>query len=154
MVRRWYRTGKRRGDTEDYFYVDGAQVETYGTALEALNTPPVFNTEEIEALKQIGDEPADWRKVIGWETLHFLASKGAIEWGPPGRCRRTATGRSAIAGSDLTDQDIEAIYDAAVDAALHCASMHAATNPYPEKSQKADIWSFAFQSAYADENGR
>lgn len=97
MIRRWYRQGDMRGKTEDRFFVDGAQVENYAAAQEALKLPAVFTTEEVTALGAIGDEPADLRKAIGWELLHALGAKGAIEWGPPGSCQRTDVGRAALA---------------------------------------------------------
>jgi hypothetical protein len=97
LIRRWYRKGKRKGQTEDRYFVDGAHVEGYSAALEALKTPPTFTADEIAALEQIGDEPADHRKVLDLHALHYLRAKGAIEWGPPGRCKRTDVGRSALA---------------------------------------------------------
>lgn len=100
LIRRWYRQGEMRGKTEDRFFVDGSHVDDYAAALEALKIPTVFTPEEIEALRNIGDEPADLRKVIGFELLHSLRDKGAIEWGPPGQCRRTDVGRAAIAKAE------------------------------------------------------
>lgn len=97
LIRRWYRKGKRRGQTEDHYFVDGSHVESYAAALAALSTPPAFTPEEITTLADIGDEAADYRKTINYERLHFLSAKGAIEWGPPGRCKRTDVGRAAIA---------------------------------------------------------
>lgn len=97
MVRRWYRQGLARGKTEDRFFVDGAKVDSYDAALEALKTPPIFSPEEIGALKVIGDDASDWRKIIGFDLLHALSSKGAIEYGPPGRCKRTEAGRAVVA---------------------------------------------------------
>lgn len=96
MIRRWYRQGARKGQTEDAFFVDGGHVESYGAALIALRSPPVFTEEELEALAQIGDEPADWRKTLNINVLQFLKAKGAIAWGPPGRCARTPEGREAL----------------------------------------------------------
>lgn len=98
MVRRWYRQGERRGQTEDHFFVDGAQVGSYAAALEALKVPIAFTAEEIAALRLIGDEPADLRKVVDFNIRYTLAEKGAIEWGPPGQLRRTDVGRAAVAG--------------------------------------------------------
>lgn len=92
MIRRWYR--KERGRTEDRFYVDGELVDSYDAALTALATPPIFTLDEIAALKTIGDDPQDWRKIIGWKILEPLRDKGAIEWGPPGLCKRTDFGRA------------------------------------------------------------
>ena len=105
MIRRWYRQGEMRGKTEDRFFVDGALVDSYAAALDALKSPVVFTPEEIAALETIGDEPADLRKVIGWELLDPLRDKGAIEWGPPGQCRRTDIGRAALAAAHDWDRD-------------------------------------------------
>ena len=99
MIRRWYRQGEMQGKTEDRFFVDGSQVDTYTAALEALKIPTVFTPEEIGALEMIGDEPADLRKAIGFELLQPLRDKGAIAWGPPGQCSRTDIGRAALARS-------------------------------------------------------
>lgn len=94
MIRRWYRRGERRGKSEDRYFVDGVHVDSYAAAIEALETPPVFTAEEIAALATIGDDPADYRKAVPYELLHYLSAKGAIEWGPPGRCKRTDVGRA------------------------------------------------------------
>lgn len=96
MVRRWYRTGKRRGQTEDHFFVDGEPAPNYGDALARLKHPPGFSRDEISALRQIGDEPADHRASIGHDRLHYLNAKGAIAWGPPGRCALTDAGRAVL----------------------------------------------------------
>jgi hypothetical protein len=96
MVRRWYRQGDRRGQTEDHFFIDGSPVESYAKAIEALKTPPLFTIDELAALRQIGDEPTDQRKTLKYETLYFLRCKGAIEWGPRGHCKRTAVARAAL----------------------------------------------------------
>src|SRR5262245_20252226 len=75
MIRRWYRTGKRRGQSEDRFFVDGAHVENYAAAIAALRTSPVFCRAEREALSWMGDEPADYRGgFIEWDILHSLAA--------------------------------------------------------------------------------
>ena len=99
MIRRWYRQGAAKGTTEDRFFVDGAEVESLAAAVEALKSPPSFTEQEIAALLQICDEPADWRKIIDYEVLSALRAKGAIEFGPPGRCRRTDIGRAVLAAS-------------------------------------------------------
>ena len=100
MIRRWYRQGEMRGKTEDRFFVDGSQVDNYAAAIEALKVPTVFTAAEITALGAIGDEPADLRKVIGFELLHSLRDKGAIEWGPPGYCQRTDIGRATLSSGE------------------------------------------------------
>lgn len=97
MVRHWYRQCDKRGKTEDHFFVDGAPVASLLIAAELLKVPAVFTAEEIAALRQIGDEPADMRKIIDWKIRLSLDSKGAIAWGPPGHFARTDAGRAAIA---------------------------------------------------------
>jgi hypothetical protein len=94
MIRRWHRKEPRRGVTEDQFFVDGIRVDTYQAALDALKVPPVFTADEIAALGVIGDEPSDYRKTIDLNILCGLHEKGAIEWGPRGRCKRTDAGRA------------------------------------------------------------
>lgn len=94
LIRRWYK-GKRRGQTEDHYFVDGEPVADYEAALSALAVPVVFTADEVTALAAIDDEPANYRKTFDFRLLHSLSAKGAIEWGPPGKCRRTDVGRSA-----------------------------------------------------------
>lgn len=101
VIRKWYK-GKRRGDTSDTFNVDGVAVADAAAALEALAKPPVFSAAEILALAEIGDEPADHRKVVDFMTLYTLTEKQAIKWGPPGRCCRTIAGRTALAEARRT----------------------------------------------------
>ncbi len=96
MIRRWYRQGDKRGKTEDRFFVDGAEVENYGAAINALNIPVAFTPEEVAALRMIADEPSDLRSVINFEIRQSLRDKGAIEYGPPGSFRRTDVGRAAL----------------------------------------------------------
>jgi hypothetical protein len=99
IVRKWQRRGPRKGQHDDEFYVDGVKVDD-AAALAALAIPVAFTPEEIEALKKIGDEPADLRKAIGFDLWYSLHAKGAIEFGPPGHFRRTDVGRAALAGAD------------------------------------------------------
>ena len=53
----------------------------------------------------------------------------------------------------MPDNEIDAIYEAAYDAAIHAVTPHRVVNPYPEGSERAEVWSQAFRSAYARENG-
>lgn len=55
---------------------------------------------------------------------------------------------------DLSDEDIEAIHDMAREAVLGCGHVAAASNPYPAGSRQAEIYDFAFRSAYANERDR
>lgn len=96
MVRKWFRQGERRGKTEDSFSVDGQPVDSYDGALAALAVPVRFTDVELEALSLIGDEPADYREAISYDVRHTLRRKGAIAYGPPGRCARTDVGRAAL----------------------------------------------------------
>jgi len=103
MIRRWYRQGERRGQSEDRFFVDGAHVPSYEAAVNALRLPPIYSLDDIRALRKIGDEPADYRASIGFDRLRSLHDKGAIEFGPPGRCARTEAGREKL--RDVGDLD-------------------------------------------------
>lgn len=51
------------------------------------------------------------------------------------------------------DAEIERIHEEAEEAALHCWFITQARNPYPPTDPRAEIWSFAFRQAYANENG-
>lgn len=97
LIRRWYRQGDRRGQSEDHLFVDGEPVADYDAAKAALSMPVQFTPEEIAALALIGDEPSDVRKIIDCQIRHKLAAKGAAAYGPPGRMRRTDVGRQAQA---------------------------------------------------------
>lgn len=94
-IRKWQRRGERKGQHDDEFYVDGAKVADYAAALEALKVPVAFTAEEVAALRVIGDEPTDHRKAIDFLIRFSLYDKGAIEYGPPGLCKRTDVGRRA-----------------------------------------------------------
>ena len=76
--------------------VDGVACADADAAWLALQTPPTVTQEEREALALIGDEPADLRDAIPYEMRHLLRAKGLIEYGPPGRCKRTDAGRAAL----------------------------------------------------------
>ena len=54
---------------------------------------------------------------------------------------------------ELTDGEIEALYAAAEEAALHCVHIAASVNPYPAGDVRSEIWSSAFRTAYARGNG-
>ena len=56
---------------------------------------------------------------------------------------------------EITDEEIEAIHDAASEAAIHAwgPAGNSARNPYPPGSERADIWSHAFRNEYARQNG-
>jgi hypothetical protein len=99
MVRKWFRQGELRGKTVDEFFVDGAKVDSYDAAIEALKTPPTFTPEEIAALSVIGDEATDHRDAVDRRILYSLRHKGAIEYAVRGRCRRTDVGRAAVASA-------------------------------------------------------
>ena len=79
--------------------VDGEKVASADAAWVALQTPPAITEDELAALTLVGDEPADLRDVLAYEVRHSLRAKGLIEYGPPGRCKRTEAGRSAIASN-------------------------------------------------------
>ncbi len=98
MIRRWYRQGQRRGQTEDRFFVDGEHVATYDAALAMLALPPKLSAEEIGALSKVDDEPRDLRKILDLTALMSLRDKGLIAFSPPGKCARTDAGRAYLAG--------------------------------------------------------
>lgn len=81
--------------------VDGEDCASADAAWAALQLPPVLTGEERAALALIGDEPADHRGEIDYAVAHYLRAKGLIEYGPPGRCKRTEAGRAAL------DQGVE-----------------------------------------------
>lgn len=54
----------------------------------------------------------------------------------------------------LSDDRIDEIHDEAAEAAANSWSINSVKNPYPISSEEAEIWAFAFRSAYALENGR
>lgn len=97
MVRKWFRKGEKRGTCVDEYSVDGSPIPGHRIR-EALARPPEFSADEVAALRVIGDEPADYRTAIAWELRHSLGAKGAIAWGPPGRCARTDLGRAVAKG--------------------------------------------------------
>lgn len=96
-IDRYYRATRDRVRT---WKVDGQDCADADAAWAALQVPVVVTDEERAALKIIGDEPADYRRAIDHEITHFLRAKGLIEYGPPGRCKRTDAGRDA---ADLAD---------------------------------------------------
>lgn len=101
MVRKYFKKGDRRGTSEDEFYVDGEKVLDYTAGVVALEKPPVFTDREKRALLDvIRDEPSDIRKKVPWDVTMGLTNKGAIEWGPPGYCKRTVRGREAVANKE------------------------------------------------------
>lgn len=69
--------------------VDGEDVGSLESAVDELAYPPRFTATELLVLAQIGREPADYRKVHPYEITSTLRDKGAIAYGPPGRCCRT-----------------------------------------------------------------
>jgi hypothetical protein len=101
LIRKWFRKGPKRGLYEDSYYVDGKHVADYEDAIEALKVPVSFTNEELMCLAIIGDEPFDYRPLVPVQIRSSLADKGAIEWGPPGRCRRTDVGRAALVAKDV-----------------------------------------------------
>lgn len=98
MIRRWYRQGDRRGQTEDRFFVDGAKVESYDEAVAALRTPPTLDAAEIAALAAFGDEPIKRPANHDREVLAALRAKGMIR-AEDGLYTITEAGRAALAGA-------------------------------------------------------
>ncbi len=87
---------KTRGVTSTW-RADGVDHETMESAIEALNTAPVFDADELAFLATVPDEFADIREGIDWIVNDRVRNKGAVEW-EKGRCRRTDLGRSVLAG--------------------------------------------------------
>lgn len=83
--------------------VDGVACADADAAWLALQAPPEVTQEERDALALIGDEPADLRDAIPYEMRHWLRAKGLIEYGPPGRCKRTPAGLAALSQNKDAD---------------------------------------------------
>ena len=94
MVRKWFRTGERRGQTEDSFSVDGSQVESYAAALEALKSPPLLTDEEAQALRAMGKAPVR-ASTIALDARWTLRGKGFIAC-TDGACSVTDAGLAAL----------------------------------------------------------
>lgn len=77
--------------------VDGVDHPDLESAVKALNSPPTFSAEEMDALRCLRD---DWmpaktaRELITFEMSWRLRDKGAIEFAD-GKCRRSEIGRGA-----------------------------------------------------------
>lgn len=90
-IDRYYRNDR---DVVRTWKVDGHDCADAAAAWEALQKPPKFTDAEIECLRQVGDEPADLRKVLPYETYYFLQAKGAVTG--LRACQLTEVGRAAI----------------------------------------------------------
>ncbi len=76
---------------------DGIDHASMDEAIEALNTPPVFDAEELAFL---ATAPEDWAKkgppgTIDWTVNDRVVNKGAVEW-ERGSWRITDAGRAAL----------------------------------------------------------
>lgn len=94
MVRKWYRQGVRRGQTEDSFSVDGAPVASYEAALAALKTPPVLTDDERPVLAMFSGDAIRFPK-DHWEQAYALRHKGFIVC-EGGQCMITDAGAEAL----------------------------------------------------------
>lgn len=54
--------------------------------------------------------------------------------------------------AEVTDEEIDAIYDEAKEAAIHAWLPGSTVNPYHDDPQRRDIWDFAFRQAFMREN--
>lgn len=54
--------------------------------------------------------------------------------------------------TELTDSEIEAIHDAAREAAENAWIGNIPDNPYPNDPRRADIWASAFGNAFTENN--
>jgi len=75
---------------------DGIDQPSFAAAVEALNMPPVFTTEELAFLATAPDDYEPERRKIDYELSDRVRNKGAIEW-ERGRFRITEAGRAALA---------------------------------------------------------
>jgi len=77
--------------------VDGQDVASLDSAIDALNQPPTFSEEELAILATITEEPVDRRKemIANSEPWRALRDKGAIIW-DKGRVRISDAGRAAL----------------------------------------------------------
>lgn len=83
--------------------VDGIAHPSLAAAVEALNTPPVFDAEELAYLATL---PTEWTKKtipnnIDWVVNQRTKDKGGIEW-RDGHYRITPTGIAALSKATLT----------------------------------------------------
>lgn len=75
---------------------DGIDRQSMAEAIEALNSPPAFDADEVAFLLKVPDEFTDIREGIDWSLNDRVVNKGAVEW-QHGRCRITPAGRAALA---------------------------------------------------------
>lgn len=100
MIRRWYRQGAQRGQSEDHFFVDGARVESYDAAVLALKTPAVLTAEDRPLLALFTDEPkrrpdGDIQVLLGLRDKAFIrVQDGLYSLTDAGRAALKATERS------------------------------------------------------------
>jgi hypothetical protein len=95
---RFDRYSRRDKSVTSTWRVDGRDVRSLADALGELAHPPRLTIGEISVLVAVGTEPADLRRVHPYETMSALRDKGAIAYGPPGRCRRV------MSDSEVLDQ--------------------------------------------------
>lgn len=77
---------------------DGIDMPSMEDAIEALNTPPTFDADEIAFLRNVPTEFTDIREGLDWTLNERVQNKAAVEW-ERGKCRITETGRAAVAKS-------------------------------------------------------
>lgn len=86
---------------ESTWRTDGIDHPSMEAAIEALNTPPTFDAEELAFLAAC---PTEFTKKgppgsINWEVNERVVNKGAVEW-EKGSYRITVLGRSALTQTD------------------------------------------------------
>ncbi len=86
---------------ESTWRTDGVDYPSTDAAIEALNTPPAFDEEELSFLAAC---PEEWTKKgppgsINWEVNQRVVDKGAVEW-QRGEYRLTNLGRAALEASN------------------------------------------------------
>lgn len=94
---RYDRYERKDQSVKSTWRADGIDHPTIEAAIEALNTPPVFDAAELAFLSAA---PQDWAKkgppgTIDWEVNERVVNKGGVEW-ERGSYRITPAGRAAI----------------------------------------------------------
>lgn len=94
---RFDRYGRKDRSVISTWRTDGIDQPSLADAVEALNTPPVFDGEELAYLASL---PSEWTRktvpnTINWEVNERVTNKGGVEW-MSGSYRITPAGRAAL----------------------------------------------------------
>ena len=94
---RYVRCDRKTKTCTTTWRVDGADQPSLEAAIEALNTPPVFDDDELAAIARAPTEFTQRSlENFNWEMNDRLVNKGAVEW-ERGRSCVTDLGRAALA---------------------------------------------------------